>query len=233
MADLSARVVESPAEDGDRGVGRSGALAVRDDRVRRGAPRGRLTGTGIKWYVGIPRCGKTWLAKRHLAELVRSTGWPALIIDSIGEDSLAGWRHARNVREAIEWVWGAGQHATFFPQGDDDREQVDQLLRAALEPGHVNVFIDEAHTWMTARKGTSGPLLQICRRHRHSKVNLLMTSQHYTGDVPHEARSCSPEIFAFRCTDTAVLDQLRREGVDPSMIASLPEREFYRHYRGF
>lgn len=185
--------------------------------------------TEVRWYVGIPFCGKTWLAKKHLGELVSATGWPALILDSIGEQTLQAWPHARSMREAIEWVWGAGQHATYIPRSLDE---VEALARACCDPGGVNLFIDESHSWLGACSRES-PLLTLMRTRRHARANILMTTQHYTGDIPHEARSCAPRTYVFRCTDTAVLDALRKEGLDISRIPNLPPREYIEHYRGF
>lgn len=180
--------------------------------------------------MGIPGSGKTYLALQHLREAMARNGWPALLIDSIGEEQVAHVPHARSVREAIEWVWGAGESAAYIPPGI---EEVNALLRPCLEVGRVNVWIDEAHTWLTARRGTDGPLLRLMRTHRHARVNLFLTAQHLTGDVPQEALSCAPEIYCFRCTSPAVLERLGREGIDPDVVRALPSREFVRHYEGF
>lgn len=134
------------------------------------------------------------------------------------------------MREAIEWVWGAGEHAAYIPPGIDE---VNALLRACLDPGRVNLWIDEAHTWLTARRGVDGPLLRLMRTHRHARVNLFLTAQHLTGDVPQEALSCAPAIYCFRCTAPAVLERLEREGIDSEAVRILPKYEFIRHYNGF
>lgn len=189
---------------------------------------GELTGT--RWYVGCNKSGKTSLAKDHLKLLIRRNGWPALILDSQGVDQLADVRHARTMREALEWVWGAGQHAAYVPK---NQEEVDALARACLDPGEVNLFVDEAHLWLRARKGADGPLVALIRGHRHAKANLLLTTQHYTADVPQEARSCAPRLHVFRCTGQAVLDELKKLGVDPERAKSLEQNRFVTVYDGF
>lgn len=157
-------------------------------------------------------------------------GWPALLIDSIGEEQVRDVPHARSVREAIEWVWGAGEKAAYVPK---DVEEVNALVRACLEPGRVNLWVDEAHTWLSARRGVDGPLLRLMRTHRHARANVFLTAQHLTGDVPQEALSCAPELYVFRCTAPAVLERLEREGLDPQAVRALPAREWIRHYAGF
>jgi len=165
-----------------------------------------------------------------LREAIDRNGWPALLVDTIGEEQIRDVPHARNVREAIEWVWGAGEHAAFIPKSADD---VNALVRACADPGRVNLWIDEAPTWLTAKRGTDGPLLHLMRTHRHARANLFLTAQHLTGDVPQAALSCAPELFVFRCTAPAVLARLEAEGLDPESVRALPSREFIRHYNGF
>jgi hypothetical protein len=186
--------------------------------------------TGVRWYVGIPDSGKTTLAKRHLAELVEENGNPALILDSSSVDQLADVRHARSIRECIEWVWGAGHHAAYLP---NDAEEVDRLARACIDPGNVNLLIDEAHHWLTSRRGTDGPLLKLMRAHRHARANVLCTTQHLTGDIPHAAISCAPRLYVFRCVDEAVLDCLKKQGLDPEQAKGLAQFQHVEHYQGF
>lgn len=127
-------------------------------------------------------------------------------------------------------MFGAGVHAAYFPR---TREEVDAIVRACLNPGRVNLLVDEAHNWLTSRKGVDGPLLKLMRAHRHAEANVLLTSQHFTADVPQEARSCSPRIYVFRCTGPRVLEVLRDEGIDSELVANLPQLSYLEHYTGF
>lgn len=190
----------------------------------------------VAWYLGIPEAGKTWLALEHLKQAIRTNGWPALVIDTQGEEHFRHIPHARNVREAIEWVWGAGRNAAIGPHLE--AEEVEALAQACLDPGHVNVLVDEAATWLAqgrgqSRDGKEGPLLRLIRTRRHAKCCLLLTTQHLTGDVPTAAISCAPRLYVFRCTELNVLDRLKREGVDPEAAKVLPAREYIEHYAGF
>lgn len=178
----------------------------------------------------MPGSGKTYLSLEHLRDAIRSTGWPAILVDSIGDEHLDGMPHARSVREALEWTFGAGQNSAFRP---DSVEEVDALVRACMEPGRVNLWVDEAPFWLSSRKGTGGPLVKLMRTHRHARANVFLTAQHLTGDVPQEALSCAPELYVFRCTAPAVLQRLEREGLDVERIRNLQPREFVRHYEGF
>jgi hypothetical protein len=94
-------------------------------------------------------------------------------------------------------------------------------------------MVDEAHTYLTSRKGKDGPLLNLMRAHRHAEANVLLTTQHLTGDIPQEALSCAPRLFVFRCTSPAVLERLKQEGLDVERIAALPQGHWIEHYEGF
>jgi hypothetical protein len=188
-----------------------------------------VSATGVRWYVGIPGSGKTYLALAHLRELIESNGWPALVIDTAGVSNFASIPHARNVREALSWVWGAGNHAAIVPS---DAMQVEQLVGACQGAGRVNLLVDEAAYWLSARSSGTG-LLRLMRAHRHARANVLLTTQHLTGDVPQEALSCAPRLYVFRCTAPAVLKRLTEEGIDADRVSKLPAREYVEHFAGF
>jgi hypothetical protein len=145
-------------------------------------------------------------------------------------DQLREIPHARDVEQTLDWVFGAGMHTAYFPR---TREEVDAIVRACIEPGRVNLLVDEAHTWLTSRKGVEGPLLKLMRAHRHARANVLLTSQHFTADIPQEARSCAPRIYVFRCTGPRVLEVLAQEGVPSDVVSALPQLSFLEHYTGF
>lgn len=134
------------------------------------------------------------------------------------------------MREALEWVFGAGHHCAYLPKS---AEEVDAIASACLDPGEVNLLIDEAHYWLTTRRGGEGPLLQLMRAHRHARVNVLCTTQHFTGDIPHAAHSCAPTLYVFRSVDDDVLVALKRKGFDPEIVRNLAQFQHVDYCQGF
>lgn len=152
------------------------------------------------------------------------------MIDNTCDPEFRSLRHARSVREAIDWVWGASEHVAFTPT---DPDEVEQLARACLDPGHVNLLIDELSYSVSSRRNVGSGLVQLMRLHRHANVNIFWTTQHLTGDVPQEVLSCAPRIAVFRCTAPAVLERLKQEGIDVAAVAALPAHRHLEHYSGF
>jgi hypothetical protein len=185
----------------------------------------QLPSTGVAWYVGAPQTGKTTLAVRHAGALVTSTGRPLLVLDWGGVNNFRDSYHVRTPEAAIEELYGEGEHCFYTPAS---REDADRLLAAVLEAGETNVLVDEAH-YMLGRHGTSKPLLRMMRAHAHVGVFVLCTSQHYTGDVTSEARSCSPIMHVFRTTAELSLDLLRKSyDLEPRKLVALPTGAHYR-----
>lgn len=183
------------------------------------------------WYVGIPRAGKTRLAHAHAVQLGRSTGWPVLIVDSQGVGNFSKWPHSPTAAKAVEDVWRFRRSVAVIPNGPDD---VEQLVRATLSAGRVVLLIDEAAFWLSSSRGKGGSLLRLLRAYRHAPACVLLTTQHLSGDVPQEALSCAPTIYAFRCTAPAVLDRLEREyAVDRQLVSQLPQGQFLTLRTGF
>lgn len=189
--------------------------------------------TGTSWYIGCPDSGKTTLARFHAIEAARENGNPILVIDSEGVLQLRDFPRAHSVDQAVELIWGARQSVAYLPFDDDE---VDRLLAACHKPGQVNVLIDEAHAWFDATRGGAlrRRILRLMRAHRHSKVRLLLTTQHLSGDIPQAALSCAPVLHVFRCTGPATLERLEREyGLDSMRVRNLPQLRYLRHYEGF
>lgn len=187
--------------------------------------------TGVRWYVGVPASGKTTLAAAQAAELVAATGWPVLAIDSAGVAQLGQVPHVTSVEAVLDHAWTRRQHVAFIPR---DEDQVTEIVQAVLARGRVILLVDEAAFWIDARKGSGSPLLRLMRAHRHARVFLLLTTQHFSGDVSQQALSCAPTLYVFRCTSPAVLDRLEREyGLDRRAIANLGQGQFIKVESGF
>ena len=98
----------------------------------------------------------------------------------------------------------------------------------------MNLLIDEAHVWLSARSAVTDPMLRIMRGHRHSKVRLFLTTQHLSGDVPQAALACSPVLHVFRCTSPATLERLEKQfGIQPARVRNLPQFNYLRLFEGF
>lgn len=191
---------------------------------------------GVHWYIGIPRAGKTELARRHAAELSKESGWPVLVIDSNGVANFDGVPHVVTDRpagealaELVKALWKDGKHIAVQPP---DAEFVDRLIRAAGAGRRVHILIDEARNWCSSRY-ISPALSRLMRATRHAQVTLQLTTQ-YFGDINSEGTSCGPHLWIFRCTSPPVIDRLRTEyGLDPERVRALPQYEYIHHYEGF
>lgn len=187
--------------------------------------------TSVAWYVGCPGAGKTTLAREHLAELVAANGWPAFVVDSQGVAQLDDVPHAATLDEALRVAFGAGEHVAYIPRGPLDFECI---VRAALSAGRVNLLVDEAAFWITSHAGRTSPLMRLMRAHRHAPACLLLTTQHFSGDVSQQALSCAPRLYVFRCTSRAVLERLESDyGLDPAEVRALPRGKFFTLDSGF
>ena len=182
--------------------------------------------SGVRWYVGAPGTGKTTRALADAAALVAETGYPLVVLDSAGAAQLETVPHVEQLEQLAERVWGKGLHTAWI---GTDSEAVERLLAGVFAGGNCILLVDETAFWLTSRRGTSSWLLRLMRSHRHARVWLLLTTQHFSGDLPQEALACGPELLVSRVTSPTALDLLeRRYGCDPDMIRRLPVGKFLR-----
>lgn len=175
--------------------------------------------SSVRWYVGAPGTGKTYLALQHLAAIPA----PHLLIDSQGCIG-AEWSRFRvaSVRAAVVAVWGdrVGT-ALYTPDGLDD---VEALCRAAGAAGGA-VLIDEAAFWC---RGQWCPpaISRLLRAHRHAGAHVLLTTQHI-GDISPDAVNCATELYVFRQHSPRALKRLESEyGLDPEELRGLAVGEY-------
>lgn len=187
--------------------------------------------TGSNWYIGVPGSGKTTLAKAHALAESRRNGCPVLVLNSEGVAQFEGFPTTRSRRAAIRAVWGSRASCALIPAGAAD---VRAVIAAAHNPGRINLLIDETSAWLSARSGASAELLALMRAHRHAGLNLYLTTQHLTGDVPQAAFSCAPHVYIFRCTAPAVLERIERTwGIEPGRVRKLRQFQYLHVYEGF
>lgn len=144
-----------------------------------------------------------------------------LIVDPIGAHNLADMPLIPP-RAAIAMLWGRErQHARVAPS----HRELGALCRGIRAGKRVVVLVDEAHYFLQPTRGQfCEPLAQLMRAAQHAECEVLLTTQHLTGDVPAVALSCTTRLSVFRCTSPRVLKVLETEwGFDPKQVATLPQ----------
>ena len=152
------------------------------------------------------------------------------MLDSERVAQCARLPHARSVDDALRALFDRRQHVAYEPKS---QEEVDALARACRQPGRVNVLVDEAHAWLTARSHAGSPLIRLMRAHRHARCSLFLTTHHLSGDVPQAAVACAPSWYVFRCTSPTTLDRLAALGLDIERIRRLPQWSYLAFREGF
>lgn len=179
--------------------------------------------SGIVWYVSSPGWGKTYKALEDAKLLIKSTGRPLLVIDSQRVDNLRRIKHYDTLRDTFRAVWQRREHAAFEP---DTADEVEKIAEACRQAGNVILLVDESSYWINGGKRNSA-LIRLMRAHRHCNVTMLLTTQHFSGDIPQDARSCSPVIYAGRVTSPASLAVLEKwYGVTRAQLDALPLHKF-------
>jgi len=188
----------------------------------------------VAWYLGCPKSGKTYLALQHARAEAARTGFGVLLLDAMGEArNFAGIEQVASAEEALIALHAEGRREVKWnPLGCFD--EVEALARALQKIGRLHVIVDESAHWINSRRGSDSCLMRLVRAHGHVPITLHLTTQHYSADVPQEARSCAPTLYVFRCTGQATLDVLQKEHrLDPRLLEALPARHFVTVRTGF
>ena len=154
-----------------------------------------------------------------------------LIVDPIAAHNLADMPLVP-ARDSIGLLWGAQrQHVRVAPT----HHELGALCRAIRAGKRVVVLVDEAHYFLQPTRGQfCEPLAQLMRAAQHAECEVLLTTQHLTGDVPAVALSCTTRLSVFRCTSPRVLKVLETEwGFDLSQVSTLPRFSFIPKQIGF
>ena len=185
----------------------------------------------VAWIVGCPQSGKTTLAVSLAARLSRERRVPVLVVDSAEVHNLASVPRA-SIKEAIRACWESPRgNARLVPRDLREMNRICSVVRAG---GNIVLLVDEANFWLSAQSGVSGDLTRLMRATQHAQVDVILTTQHLTGDVPQVALSCTSALYVFRCTAPRVLQTLEREfGMDRAAIASLPQFSYIPQRIGF
>lgn len=186
---------------------------------------------GVRWVVGAPQSGKTTLARHLAAQLRKERNVPVVVLDSQQVHNFADLPE-RQLSDLAGTVWKEPRASVrVVPRDLADVERICGAIRRARD---VVLLVDEAHYWLSAQSGSSAELVGLMRATQHARADLILTTQHLTGDVPQAALSCTTEIYAFRCTSPRVLKCLETDfGLDRRQVAQLPRFQCMRKVIGF
>lgn len=184
------------------------------------------TPSGVAWYVGAPQRGKTTLALKHAEQLSVSTGKPCLTLDLGGARQFVDEYHEISLGDIADGLWTSGEHLYYTP---DDVGDIDSLCKMLAKGRDFILVVDEAVHALNAKGAKSAELLKIMRTHSHARAHILLTTQHFSGDIPSEARSVDPHLYIFTVSKQALptLELLEAYyGIERERVTSLPVGEF-------
>ena len=169
-----------------------------------------------KWYVGAPRYGKTTLGVSHLWDSVERNGNPAVIIDSVRDQIFRDVPHVETMPEVFRYLYEKRTHVAIQPS---NQSTVEQICRGVLAVGHANVFIDESPFWLNNLR----MMRSLAERDNRGPIEMFLTAQSFSSDIPSAARDCNPLIHVFRVTAPNSLDYLeRRYKMNREEVENLP-----------
>ena len=177
---------------------------------------------GVSWYVGCPHSGKTTAASVHARWFREKFGVPVVVVDSEETEDFRGLDHCAP-RELPELVWKAKQSVAVKPGSVADVDAVAEAVRAGKD---VVLLVDEASLWLSNRR-CSEALLRVLRTTQHCRVRVLLTTQHFSGDIPQAALACAPDLYLFRTTSPRALDVLSRHfSIDAEQARTLEKHHY-------
>ena len=177
----------------------------------------------IYFYIGTTGSGKTTKAFSDCSQHIKDNGNPALIIDSQGVAPLAGVIHYDSWQAAARAIWNDKNrtNAAFIPKMSSEVESLFHLARTLR---NVNIILDEAAFWLSARH-VPKPIELAFRTHLHTGLVILGTSQH-ASDLSPLVYQTLTGLYVFRCTSPRVLDRLQKEyGIEREKVQNLPRGE--------
>ncbi len=183
--------------------------------------------------------GKTTLALKHRDYLIAKRRVPSITLACVkGVKQFRSEFFEYQLRDVIDSVWKHGDHVYYAPKS---LREVDELCAAIMDAQDVVLMVDEAHVYLNAKGECSDGLISIMRAHAHCGLHVLLTTQHFSGDIPQPARSCAPYVHVFQSSGKASRDLLVKGyqvpenvllgmdvgeyvTIDPSNKLTLPDR---------
>jgi DNA helicase HerA-like ATPase len=183
------------------------------------------------WH-GIPGCGKSTAMRAALAEAVRSSGKPAIVLDPGRVDQWLDLPRGGGLVDIHRIAWKERGHVAAGLLAEDAERLAKALEATGREAGGFIYVIDELREY-ASHKVVGENLVLLARRHRHARVDLMLGTQSI-GDVRTDLLSAVDTIYTGRNVAPYNLDTLRqRFGLDPERVKALNRGEFLRTGMGF
>jgi hypothetical protein len=184
------------------------------------------------YFLGVPGCGKTFLACRMLPSILRASGWPVLVIDRAHDNknfASLGFSETYSYSEALTRAAQLRQHVRYYPRHPDHVTWLFQALEAyqnkntnpnRKDGAGVIVFFDE---WGNVYTNRSVPIQveTVFLSHRHLETTLIVTTQ-YVGAMSPAVVSCAKRAYVFKHTGNRSLVRLNEEyNLDRDQVRAL------------
>jgi hypothetical protein len=170
---------------------------------------------GLEFYVGVPGCGKSFLALRRAAAL----GKPVIALDCRSMLPPECAPEVHTLPAALRRVFDLGESVRFRPR---TVPELDGAFAAARKVGKrfpVTIIFDEPFVFLSANY--CPPVMEdCCRTQRGLDLHIFLTTQQ-PQDIPARVRNCASAAFVFKCTDENSIKAVRSWAPDPARVAAL------------
>lgn len=170
---------------------------------------------GLEFLVGVPGCGKSFLALRRAAAL----GKPVIALDcrSMLPPECAPEVHTLDA--AIRRVYDQGESVRFRPRTVGELDGAFAAARRIGKRFPISILLDESFVFLTAYY--CPPALEdCCRTQRGLDLHIFVTTQQ-PQDIPARVRNCASAAFVFKCGDKLSIKAVSSWAPDPERVAAL------------
>lgn len=182
--------------------------------------------------IGCTGAGKSTKARAVVYDLVARTRKRLVVVDCEGDEAFASLPRARDVDELAAEL--KRNRAVAFAAIDASSAELERLARFLELAGNLVVLVDGAWSLVSSHAAADDPWLALCRKHRHRRLDLVLTTHHLGSDVSQSLQSFAPDLYVFCVTSPAALRSLERDyDLDPAKIRALPQGSFIHVRQGF